>query len=104
VPEDALHADCADGQNVFRYGVLQMLASEAEYQEKAVSGALFNIAPVHRPLPSCYAHSEIHCTRLIGPDPIQVEDCAGTISDNPSTVKIANLKDGAILGAIARQP
>jgi len=104
VPEDALHADCADGQNVFRYGVLQMLASEVEYQEKAVSGALFNIAPVHRPLPSCYAHSEIHCTRLIGPDPIQVEDCAGTISDNPSTVKIANLKDGAILGAIARQP
>jgi hypothetical protein len=62
LPEDAIHPDCADGKDVSNYGVLKMQASEAQHQEKARNGSAFDFTPVHRPLPSCYAHSEIHCS------------------------------------------
>lgn len=61
VPSDALHADCADQQSVSRYGVLSMPVAAARFQERALSGETFDFSPVHRPQPSCYAHSEIHC-------------------------------------------
>lgn len=62
VPADTLHEDCADQQNVSRYGVLTMPVSAARHVESTRDGETFDFSPVHRPLVCCYAHSEIHCT------------------------------------------
>lgn len=73
VPEDALHPDCADGNSTSQFGVLTMLASAANHQQEANDGSKFNFSPVHRPLPSCYAHSEVHCVRASDPNREHVE-------------------------------
>ena len=65
-PEDALHTDCADGKNVSGFGVLVMKASAAHYQERTVDNWVFTFQPMHRPLPACYAHSEIDCLESSG--------------------------------------
>jgi hypothetical protein len=72
-PEDALHTDCADGQNVANYGVLEMKASVAQHKEKSKDGTEFDFSPVHRPLPTCYAHSEIRCSHLPDLKPQHIE-------------------------------
>lgn len=72
-PHDALHPDCADGKLTSQFGVLKMLAAVMECEEKAPDGSTFDFSPVHRPLPTCYAHSEVHCLRARGLDRQHVE-------------------------------
>lgn len=81
VPEDAIHPNCADGQDVSKYGVLQMAASAAHFEARTLDSTIYQFSPVHRPLPSCYAHSEIHCRR--------VAELSGTHVEPPKDVKKA---------------
>ena len=67
-PADALHVDCAEGQVVTAFGVLAMQANAASGQESTEDGNTFTFLPSHQPLPSCYAHSEIHCLRAGDPN------------------------------------
>jgi len=67
-PQDALHPDCAEGKPTSQFGVLKMLASAVEHQERALDGSLFDFSNVHRPLPTCYAHSEVHCVSESDPN------------------------------------
>ena len=73
VPADALHADCADQQSVSKYGVLAMPVSAARHRERARDGEVFDFLPIHRHLPPCYAHSEIHCASQEHADPQHAE-------------------------------
>lgn len=50
VPEDALNPDCADGQDVLTFGVLQMAANAVGHREVTSDGRAFEFSPVHRPL------------------------------------------------------
>jgi len=69
--QDALHVDCADGQDVSRFGVLAMQAVSANYiSENDTYGFVF--WPIHAPLATCYAHSEIHCCRTGDPERIHI--------------------------------
>jgi hypothetical protein len=61
-PADALHANCAEGQEVTKYGVLSMPHTAVNQDHRAQTGADFSFCAVHDPLPACYAHSEIRCT------------------------------------------
>lgn len=72
-PEDALHTDCADGQNVAKYGVLEMKASVALHKEESRDGTVFDFSPIHRPLPTCYAHTEIYCRHQSDPNLRHIE-------------------------------
>jgi hypothetical protein len=59
---DALHADCADGHEVSRFGVLAMPVRAVTQNHTSNDGNRFKFAPTHEPLPACYAHSEVHCS------------------------------------------
>lgn len=67
VPEDAIHSDCAEGKPVSGFGVLAMPARSVQCREIAKNGTDYEFIPVHKPLPSCYSHAEIHCQ--LGQDP-----------------------------------
>jgi hypothetical protein len=62
IPSDALHINCADGTEVTRFGVLRMQASAAQQSYDTVQRGSFYFGPIHVPLETCYAHSEVHCS------------------------------------------
>jgi len=73
IPEDALHKDCAEGQNVSHYGVLGVRVSLVQCQERVTDGRAFEFSAIHRPLSLCYAHSEIQCICLADPVSMHTE-------------------------------
>jgi hypothetical protein len=59
IPEDALHSDCAGDKNVSQQKVYSIRVDELPGQIKAQDGKAYSVYPVHRPLPTCGAHSVI---------------------------------------------
>jgi hypothetical protein len=61
-PSDALHADCAENQDVGSFDVYAVAASAVELSSICPNTRrVFAFKPVHAPLPACYAHSLISC-------------------------------------------
>jgi len=62
-PEDTIHPNCANSQDVSMFGVfgLSVLSIMLELPDK--QGSLYIFQPAHKPLPDCYAHSQVHCTK-----------------------------------------
>jgi hypothetical protein len=73
VAVDALHTNCADGQEVSGFGVLAMPASAVTQNQISKRGDSFDFAPVHQPLTACYAHSEIRCSSSEDPTKQHIE-------------------------------
>jgi hypothetical protein len=63
---DALHANCADGQEVARFGVLVMPVGGVTQNQQSRNGERYEFAPTHEPRPACYAHSEVRCSLANG--------------------------------------
>lgn len=61
VADDVLHPDCCDGNNLDGYGILECSATDLPTPINGDDGKEFNFAPVHRPCPCCYAHTEVWC-------------------------------------------
>jgi hypothetical protein len=61
-PVDVLHPDCCDGKVLGTgWGVLECLASDAHVSAQSHDNKELVLHPKHRPLPTCYAHSELWC-------------------------------------------
>lgn len=60
-PEDILHADCCGGRSLDDWGVLELALREVPTPIEGADHRIFYFSPAHRPLPCCYAHSEIWC-------------------------------------------
>jgi hypothetical protein len=60
-PEDTIHRNCADGQDVSRFGVFAVPVAAARIILKDTNQKCYHFEPKHRPEPTCYAHTEIHC-------------------------------------------
>jgi hypothetical protein len=58
-PEDALHPNCAGEKNVSEQKVYSIRVDELPAIIKSQDGKEYTVYPVHRPLPSCGAHSVI---------------------------------------------
>lgn len=58
-PEDALHPDCAGNKNVSQQRVYSIRVDELPEIIKSQDGKQYSVYPVHRPLPTCGAHSVI---------------------------------------------
>lgn len=73
VASDALHANCAGGQEVSKFGVLAMPVSAITQNQVSGNGDSFEFAPTHEPLPACYAHSEVRCSNADDPNKQHIE-------------------------------
>jgi hypothetical protein len=61
-PVDVLHPDCCDGKVLGTgWGVLECLALDARVSTQSHDDKELVLGPKHRPLPTCYAHSELWC-------------------------------------------
>jgi hypothetical protein len=61
-PVDVLHPDCCDGKVLGTgWGVLECLASDAHVSTQSHDNKELVLHPKHRPLLTCYAHSELWC-------------------------------------------
>jgi len=61
-PVDVLHPDCCDGRNLGPgWGVLECSASDVRVSVQSHDHQELVLRPMHRPLPTCYAHSELWC-------------------------------------------
>jgi hypothetical protein len=61
-PEDVLHPDCCDGKSLAPgWGVLECVASDARVSAQSQDNKELVLDPKHRPLSTCYAHSELWC-------------------------------------------
>lgn len=61
-PVDVLHPDCCGGREFGPgWGVLECPASNARVSAQSHDQQELVLHPTHRPLPTCYAHSELCC-------------------------------------------
>lgn len=61
-PADALHSDCAGGRTLNGMDVYAVSAKVTKASIRCPStGRVFDFAPAHDPLPTCYAHSLVTC-------------------------------------------
>jgi len=60
-PEDVLHADCCDGQELLGWGVLESKVSDLRVSAQSGDDRNFTTYPKHVPKQTCYAHSELWC-------------------------------------------
>lgn len=69
LPEDTIHPNCADGQDVSQFGVfaIPVVAARMTIVDRS-RGAVYHFEPRHRPEPFCYAHTEVHCLRQADSD------------------------------------
>ena len=58
-PIDALHSDCAGGKNVSNHLVFFILVRDLPSPIQTPEGNAFEFYPLHKPLPTCGAHSVI---------------------------------------------
>jgi hypothetical protein len=58
-PQDALHPDCAGPKDVSQQRVYSIRVDELPGVIKSRDGKEYNVYPLHRPLPTCGAHSVI---------------------------------------------
>ena len=62
-PEDTIHPNCADGQDVSQYGVFALPVASVRQVLSDGNQNIYHFEPKHRPEPTCYAHTEIDCLR-----------------------------------------
>jgi hypothetical protein len=62
-PEDALHKDCANQKDVTGQFVYYVGVGDLPDEIKSDDGKMFNVFPLHFPVPTCGAHSVISCCR-----------------------------------------
>lgn len=60
-PEHVLHKDCCDGKELIGWGALECLVEAVPSPVVSDDGRSFVFFPKHRPLPTCYAHTELWC-------------------------------------------
>lgn len=60
-PRDALHSNCARGNDVSHFHVYYLLVSEIPCTIESGDGRTFNFFPFHDPEDNCYAHTVIGC-------------------------------------------
>jgi hypothetical protein len=58
-PADALHPDCAGSKNVSQQKVYSIRVDELPGIVKSQDGKEYSVYPLHRPMPTCGAHSVI---------------------------------------------
>jgi hypothetical protein len=97
---DALHANCADGEDVSRFGVLAMPVNAVNQTHASNNGDRFEFAAIHVPLPACYAHSEVHCSSAQDPDKRHIEPPKGV--RKAFRVEIAKLLSVSIPAPVLR--
>ncbi len=60
-PEDVLHPDCADGKTVTQQIVISFPLSILPTTIEDGAGKEFNVFPNHKPVPQCFAHTNLWC-------------------------------------------
>ncbi len=96
-PEDVLHPDCCDGKVLEPgWGVLECFASDACVSTQSHDDRKLTLRPKHRPLPTCYAHSELWCFL---PDGTETKPSA-TVREK-LRIKLSNIKFNERVPAIA---
>jgi hypothetical protein len=60
-PEDVLHSDCCNGQQLVGWGVLECSATDLPTPIDGPNNRRFHFAAVHQPRECCYAHTELWC-------------------------------------------
>jgi hypothetical protein len=86
-PEDALHPGCAGNKDVSQQKVYFIRVDELPIAIKSQDGKEFNVYPLHRPLPTCGAHSVIGC--CISGDSTKTYTVPSQTAKNDLRVKLA---------------